>query len=328
MGFVFGQTKLDTVTGIVKLHNPTSKRVLEKAGFVHVRQVKLADGEMYFELERRKTVRAGEPGIGAKHDVCLRRAVEEDTETLAAIMKKTFDREIEKWLAGCEQEGQRHLCPPGYDSVEMHRYLARELHYYAVVAAQRIIGGVSVQWSGRRHARLDKLFIDPDYQGSGIGSEVLSLIEAELPMVELWKLETSSKQAGNHRFYEKAGYVRLYESEWEFGYEKQKAGLADRTGARGRLQPGAEQQNLGRMELANCGMNDADFYGMQMERGSYTNSNLADSSFTDCNLSGSKFSNLNLTQTLFADLRLGGSELRISVVSAKRKSKQKYSYDD
>ncbi len=106
MGFVFGQTKLDTVTGIVKLHNPTSKRVLEKAGFVHVRQVKLADGEMYFELERRKTVRAGEPGIGAKHDVCLRRAVEEDTETLAAIMKKTFDREIEKWLAGCEQEAK------------------------------------------------------------------------------------------------------------------------------------------------------------------------------------------------------------------------------
>ncbi|KAI7253822.1 hypothetical protein KC345_g11322 [Hortaea werneckii] len=235
----------------------------------------------------------------------IRRAVPEDAKTLAAVMKKSFDREMQRWLPG-EETQDSNLRPPGYDLAELHSYAIRESDYYVLEDEAQIIGGANVHIAGR-HARVDKIFVDPACQGSGFGSRMLAFLEAQYPSVRTWKLETSSRQLSNHQFYEKAGYKRIYETPGEYGYEKITGSLPDAEEQVIRF----EDRRLSRAEFENCAMDEADFYNMNLEKTSFNNSNMYGSLFTDSNLSGAKFTNLNLSSTLIADSRLSDSEIAL-----------------
>ncbi|UHA74665.1 GNAT family N-acetyltransferase [Paenibacillus sp. 481] len=323
--FVFANTELARIVAIVKPFNVASRRVVEKAGFDHIRLTKLADQQEYdyFEMRKHTAHEAEETEETEETEkteetegdinnmmIQFRRAQIEDAAQLSALMKRTFDQEIQKWHTG-DGAPDSNLRPPGYDSLEMHRYLTRELDYYAIVLGGiegTIIGGISVESSGKRHARLDKIFIDPSYQGRGLGSKAIAFIESEFPAVEEWRLETSSRQINNHFFYEKAGYVRTYESEDEYVYEKIMAGNVEHSAT---APSKFKDQNLSHTQFESCAMNGADFYKMNVEKACYSNSNLSGSQFTDCNLSHSTFKNMNLTNVLLADLRLSNSEIAL-----------------
>ena len=60
--------------------------------------------------------------------------------------------------------------------------------------------GIIVTISGKSYGRIDRIFVEPVYQGKGIGSNVIKLIEAEYPSIRIWDLETSSRQINNHHF--------------------------------------------------------------------------------------------------------------------------------
>ena len=60
--------------------------------------------------------------------------------------------------------------------------------------------GIIVTISGKSYGRIDRIFVDPVYQGKGIGSYVMKLIEEEYQSVRIWDLETSSRQLNNHHF--------------------------------------------------------------------------------------------------------------------------------
>ncbi|WNS46290.1 GNAT family N-acetyltransferase [Paenibacillus sp. MMS20-IR301] len=235
----------------------------------------------------------------------IRKAVPDDAGKLAALMKETFDTEMRRWLPG-EEVQDSNLRPPGYDSIEQHRYAIRESEYYVLEEEAVIIGGASIQQTGR-HARVDKIFIDPLCQGRGYGSILLAYLEEQYPEARAWKLETSSRQLNNHRFYEKAGYTRIYESHGEFGYEK----LADPLPAAGEQGPSFIDRQLSQAEFENCVMSGADFYNINLAESSFNNSNLSGCVFTDSNLQDAKFTNLNLCNTLIADSRLSGSEIAL-----------------
>lgn len=309
--YLLENTELDQIVAITKLCNPASRRVLEKAGFRHIHQVKLADQENYDYFE----IRSGGCGTMARASMLdIRRAAVGDAEVLMEIAVRAFDAEMAKWL----QEGEapdRNLRPPGYNSIEMHSYTIREMFSYVIVFEGRAIGGASINYAGRRHARLDKIFIDPIYQGRGIGSKVMSLLENEFPFVEVWKLETSGRQVSNHHFYEKAGFTRTYESESEFGYEKRRKAVSSATPDTietkhiEMVQSRIVNQNLSQAEFEECSMQEIDYYGIDMENCRYSNSSLQGSQFNDCNMSEAKFTNINLTHALLADLRLSNSEI-------------------
>ncbi|WP_161601568.1 GNAT family N-acetyltransferase [Paenibacillus luteus] len=299
LSFVFQKTELEQITAIVKPFNGASRRVVEKAGFQHLKRVRLSDEVEYDYFQLEKWIWKG---VGEMDSLIVRKATLEDAESLAGLMRITFDNERAKWLS-VDATPDNNLCPPGYDSVEMHTFAIRHSDYFSILFEGQIIGGINIHYAGSRHARVDKLFIAPGFQGKGLGSWVLALVEALFPAVSIWKLETSSKQLSNHRFYEKAGYVRTYASDWEFGFEKQVGVPAESEHAR------FEDRDLTQASFENCAMSGADFYNMNMESGLYSNSNMKSSRFTDCNLSGSKWMNLNLTQALLADLRLSDSEI-------------------
>ncbi|MHA7578952.1 GNAT family N-acetyltransferase [Paenibacillus vandeheii] len=228
-------------------------------------------------------------------NIQLRRAQQEDAVMLAGICTRAFDHAIQAWAKGVE-DLDSNICPPGYSSVRMHSYVIREWDYYVIECDGCAIGGVSVNVLGSKHVRLDKIFIDPIWQGRGIGSQVIRLVEAEFPEIGIWKLETSGRQRDNHHFYEKMGYVCLYASEDEFGYEK--TITTDSI-----VQLPSEKLSNVRGESVN------EFYQANLDSVRFSTSNLQNIRMTDCNLSGGKFTNLNMTHILLADLRLTDSKI-------------------
>ncbi|WP_339257945.1 GNAT family N-acetyltransferase [Paenibacillus sp. FSL R5-0713] len=228
-------------------------------------------------------------------EIRLRRAQQEDAVVLTEMCTRAFDQAIKVW-SECEKDIDRNLCPPDYSSVRMHRYVIREWDYYVVESDGCAIGGVSVNVLGRKHARIDKIYIDPVCQGRGVGSQVMRLIEAEFPQIDIWKLETSGRQLDNRHFYEKMGYVRIYASEDEFGYEKDVSAAS--------YDPTCDETLA-----TDSGESVVEFVQTNLDGVRYSTSNLANSRITDCNLSGSKLTNLNMTNILLADLRLTDSKI-------------------
>lgn len=55
--------------------------------------------------------------------------------------------------------------------------------------------------------RVGRLFVRPNRQGEGIGSALLSAIEAEFGNASRFELFTGSRSAGNLRLYRRHGYV-------------------------------------------------------------------------------------------------------------------------
>ncbi|HHT7191074.1 TPA: GNAT family N-acetyltransferase, partial [Bacillus cereus] len=138
--------------------------------------------------------------------ISIEKATILDAEKLTEIMKRTFDAEAKQWLYGQDDVIDYNIQPPGYSSVEMMKYSIEELNSFKVMMAEDIIGGIIITISGKSYGRIDRIFVDPVYQGKEIGSQVINLIEEKFSNVRIWDLETSSRQVNNHHFYRKMGY--------------------------------------------------------------------------------------------------------------------------
>ena len=217
-------------------------------------------------------------------------------------MKRTFDEEANKWLTGQENIMDFNILPPGYSSVEVTKYMIRELFSFKILYNQEIVGGIIITISGENYGRIDRIFIDPIYQGKGIGSRAFTLAEEQFPRVRIWDLETSSKQINNHYFYEKMGYRTTYKTDEEYGYQKTIKSLAHNESL-------IKNQNISSTQYENCDMTKMACYAVNLEGSSFSNSNLANIQISNCNLSQSKFQNINLRNALFADLNLSNSEM-------------------
>lgn len=236
--------------------------------------------------------------------ITIEKAAITDAEQLTFIKKRTFDAEVQKWLPNQKNGIDYNIQPPGYASVEMTAYMINELTYFKVLFDKEIVGGIVLTISGTSYGRIDRIFIDPNFQGQGIGSSVMKLIEEEYPYVQTWDLETSSRQLNNHHFYEKMGYLLMYKSTEEYGYHK-KIALDTETESENVV----ENKKIGHDQYENCDMAKTQFYQVNLEGSSLSNSNLANNHISNCNFSQAKFQNINFRNSLFADLNLSGSKL-------------------
>ncbi|MET3728366.1 ribosomal protein S18 acetylase RimI-like enzyme [Fictibacillus halophilus] len=230
----------------------------------------------------------------------LIKATVNDAEQLTAIMEKTFDYEAEKWLFNRDIIDY-NIQPPGYTSIELTKYMIKELEYFKVMYDGLLVGGIIATISGKSYGRIDRIFIDPEHQGNGIGSTVINLIEKEFPFVRAWDLETSSRQLNNHHFYKKLGYVVTFEGEEEFCFVKHIKQPVQHESL-------LKNQNLSYQQFENSDLSHSEYYQVTMEGSSVSNSNVSHIHMSNCNLSHSKFQNINYRKTMFADLNLSDSE--------------------
>ncbi|PFW92326.1 GNAT family N-acetyltransferase [Bacillus pseudomycoides] len=234
-----------------------------------------------------------------------------DAEKLTEIKKRTFDEEAKKWLPNQENITDYNIQPPGYSSIEMTKYMIKELNYFKVIYNKTIVGGIIVTISGKSFGRIDRIFVDPDSQGKGIGSKVIDLIEKEFPNVRAWDLETSSRQLNNHYFYEKMGYPATFKTEDEYCYIKR---IETPLG----IEKSVENEDISGTQYENCNMAKTECYQVTLEGSSFSNSNLMSSHINNCNLSHSKFHNINFRNTLFADLNFSNSEMALVTLDGVR----------
>lgn len=234
-------------------------------------------------------------------EITIVKAAIQDAEKLTEIMKTTFDEEAKKWLSDQADVTDYNIQPPGYSSREMNLYMINHLNYYKVLWNEEIVGGIIVTISGESYGRIDRIFIEPKFQGKGIGSSVITLIEIEFPNVRAWDLETSSRQISNHRFYEKMGFRTTFETEDEFCYIKRIATSNQQDNL-------IENENIANRQYENCNMSNTEGYQVNLQGSSFSNSNLMSSQVSNCNLSQSTFQNINFRNALFADLNLSKSK--------------------
>jgi GNAT superfamily N-acetyltransferase len=137
--------------------------------------------------------------------ITFKRATSADAAELTAVQKRTFDDDSQRYL-GTESGG-----PPGYDSLKWQLHIMKKSLYYKILCDGKIIGGMIIFRMGNGHYELGRIFIDPEYQNQGIGTQTIAFIEQTFPDAHKWTLGTPSWALRNHHFYEKLGYVRVGE---------------------------------------------------------------------------------------------------------------------
>ncbi|KMP31327.1 acetyltransferase [Bacillus cereus] len=233
--------------------------------------------------------------------ISIEKATILDAEKLTEIMTKTFDEEAKRWLSVQGDVIDYNIQPPGYSSVEMMKYSIEELDCYKVIVDEKIIGGIIVTISGKSYGRIDRIFVDPVYQGKGIGSFVIKLIEEVYPSIRIWDLETSSRQINNHYFYKKMGYEIIFKSEDEYCYVK-------RITVDSAEEDLIKNKDMKNSQYENCNLANTEYYQVNLKNGSFVGSNMMNLKMSNCNVSQSNFRNINFRNSSYADLNLSGSK--------------------
>ena len=132
---------------------------------------------------------------------------EGDVPALTAVMTRAFDDDAQKHL-GKERGG-----PEGYDNGDFFRkwlFPYKESVGYKVVHKGKVVGAMIVWILPGDQNILGTMFVDPEYQDRGIGTQMWQFVEETYPQTKSWRLATPGWAKKNHYFYEvKCGFHRV-----------------------------------------------------------------------------------------------------------------------
>lgn len=137
-------------------------------------------------------------------DIEIKKARKGDAAELAAVSERAFHSDIDHGAPGLGG-------PPGYNSANWQARRMQIADYYKVLAGAKIIGGLIIQRRAAREYEVGRLFIDPAYQGRGIGSRVMAFVEEAYPLTKRWVLDTPVWNQRTRRFYRRLGFVEIRE---------------------------------------------------------------------------------------------------------------------
>lgn len=231
-------------------------------------------------------------------ELILEHVLVEDCEKIRDIMVEIYEDEKVKWF---KNGGRPYI--PGYNSIEMQKYHTWDNKYYKIIYNNNVVGVCLISYTGKEYARIDRLYILPQYQGSGIGSAVLKLIEEMFPEVNEWSLDTIQQSSRNHYFYEKNGYKLVGEDDDERYYLKEKGKNYES------LQNFCYNKDLSKNNFRQCNMESVDLYDSNMSNSRFTNMNLYGNIYMNSNLVNNRFTNLNMSNSILADSNMSKVEM-------------------
>jgi len=121
-----------------------------------------------------------------------------DIPSLTTIMTAAFNQDAQLFH-GKQEDG-----PPGYDTGEFFRkwLFGQEVTAGFKILSDGEIVGATIVWihpSGENF--LGTIFVDPEHQNKGIGSQTWRFIEASYPLARSWSLTTPALSKRNRHFY-------------------------------------------------------------------------------------------------------------------------------
>jgi GNAT superfamily N-acetyltransferase len=130
------------------------------------------------------------------------RAWPEDAARLADVSERAFHSDVNCGAPGIGG-------PPGYKSAEWQRRMMRLAKYYKILVDGRIVGGFIVFPKEPRCYELGRIFVDPDFQNQGLGTQAFEFLWREYPLAKKWTLGTPSWNRRTRHFYRKVGFVEI-----------------------------------------------------------------------------------------------------------------------
>ena len=121
---------------------------------------------------------------------------------LAEVSKLAFDYDIHYGAPGPGG-------PPGYDSEAWQDRMMRMADYYKILAGTRIVGGIIVLRKGARAYEVGRIFVEPEFQDQGIGTEAFEFLWGTYPLAKRWTLGTPGWNQRTQHFYKKVGFVEV-----------------------------------------------------------------------------------------------------------------------
>jgi len=225
-------------------------------------------------------------------------AIESDAEEIRNLMVEVESDEANRWYIN----GERPFIP-GYASIDMQKYHMWQNKYYKIIYNGKLAGVLLIAYTGREHARVDRLYLNPRIQNKGLGSQVIKMMEEMHPMVTLWTLDTVQKSPRNHRFYEKNGYIKIGEDEKERYYQKKINNAVDHKYI---VQ---QKKDFKDQSFRECDMRNIDVYETNIKDSSFTNVSLYNTLYQNSNISKSRFSNVNLSDAVIGDSNMNNIEI-------------------
>ena len=145
------------------------------------------------------------------------RAIPKDADRLALVSKSAFENDIHY---GAPSGDGRAGGPPGYDSPGWQRRMMQAGWYYKIVVGDQIVGGFIVLSRRIREYYLARIFIQPDFQNQGIGTQAMDFMLGQFPLAKTWTLDTPAWNQRTRHFYEKVGFEQAQtrydpEAGWE-----------------------------------------------------------------------------------------------------------------
>ena len=125
-----------------------------------------------------------------------------DAERLAEVSKRAFDNDIHYGAPGPGG-------PPGYDSAAWQARAMKFGDYYKLAAGKQIIGGIVVLREGVREYQVGRIYIEPEFQNQGIGTEAFQFLWEAYPLAKRWTLGTPAWNQRTRHFYKKVGFVEI-----------------------------------------------------------------------------------------------------------------------
>jgi GNAT superfamily N-acetyltransferase len=132
----------------------------------------------------------------------FRKARSSDAEALAQASERAFHSDIHCGAPGIGG-------PPGYNSAAWQARMMRFADYYTILAGERIIGGIIVLRQEIRQYELGRIFVDPDFQNRGTGTQAFSFLWETYPLAKRWSLGTPAWNRRTRHFYKKVGFVEI-----------------------------------------------------------------------------------------------------------------------
>ena len=144
------------------------------------------------------------------------KAEENQIERIVGMSVRAFETDVS--VGGTEGD-----CPPGFDSVEWHKQMARQGHLYQAMIGKNLVGAAIIfQNKTKNSVYIGRIFIDSVYHRRGYGICLMDCIEKQFPYAAEFNLDTPCWNERTNAFYRKLGYCIVKTENGFVFYQKKK----------------------------------------------------------------------------------------------------------